>query len=193
MSPIPAGRTPVRIARGNLADLQAGLSALEEGEITWAEDLNQLYVVEGTGGSAALTSAAPGNATTASAGLVRLADATAISAGTTGRVVDAAQLKATVISASGAVDATATVKGIVLLADSAAITAGTAGRVVDAAQLKAAAPPDGSQAVKGLVQLATAAETTTGTSTAKAVHPAGLKVELDKCLKANIATLPVLP
>lgn len=193
MSPIPAGRTPVRIARGNLADLQAGLSALEEGEITWAEDLNRLYVVKGTGGSAALTSASPADATTASAGLVRLADAAAIAAGTAGRVVDAAQLQATVISAGGNVDATTSIKGIVLLADAAAITAGTAGRVVDAAQLKAAAPPDGSQTVKGLMQLATPTETTNGALTTKAVHPAGLKVELDKCLRANIATLPALP
>ncbi|MFH7010958.1 hypothetical protein ACHRV5_03750 [Flavobacterium sp. FlaQc-52] len=36
----------------------------------------------------------------------------------------------------------------------------------------------------GKVQLANAAETTTGTETTKAVHPAGLKVELDK--KANL-------
>jgi hypothetical protein len=46
--------------------------------------------------------------------------------------------------------------------------------------------PDATESVKGIVQLATAAETTTGTNGAKAVHPAGLKVELDK--KANQAT-----
>jgi hypothetical protein len=38
----------------------------------------------------------------------------------------------------------------------------------------------------GLVELATAAETTTGTDATRAVHPAGLKVELDK--KANLAS-----
>ncbi|SDG47427.1 hypothetical protein [Desulfosporosinus hippei] len=37
-----------------------------------------------------------------------------------------------------------------------------------------------SETVKGHVELATAAETTTGTDTTRAVHPAGLKVELDK-------------
>lgn len=37
----------------------------------------------------------------------------------------------------------------------------------------------------GHVQLATAVETTTGTNNTKAVHPAGLKVELDK--KANLS------
>jgi len=37
-----------------------------------------------------------------------------------------------------------------------------------------------SETVKGAVELATAAETTTGTDNTRAVHPAGLKVELDK-------------
>jgi hypothetical protein len=73
------------------------------------------------------------DATTTTKGLVQLADAAAITAGTAGRVVDAAQLKANVPTIP---DATTTVKGIVQLADAAAITAGTAGRVVDAAQLK---------------------------------------------------------
>jgi hypothetical protein len=41
-----------------------------------------------------------------------------------------------------------------------------------------------SETVQGIVELATAAETTTGTSNTLAVHPAGLKVELDK--KQNV-------
>ena len=45
--------------------------------------------------------------------------------------------------------------------------------------------PDASETVKGIVELATAAETTTGTDSTRAVHPAGLKVELDK--KAPLA------
>lgn len=40
--------------------------------------------------------------------------------------------------------------------------------------------PLASETQRGAVELATAAETTTGTSSAVAVHPAGLKVELDK-------------
>ena len=40
--------------------------------------------------------------------------------------------------------------------------------------------PDATETVKGIVELATAAETTTGTDATRAVHPAGLKVELDK-------------
>jgi hypothetical protein len=46
--------------------------------------------------------------------------------------------------------------------------------------------PSASETVAGRVQLATAAETTTGTDNTRAVHPAGLKVELDK--KANLAS-----
>ena len=37
-----------------------------------------------------------------------------------------------------------------------------------------------SESVAGKVELATAAETTTGTDSSRAVHPAGLKVELNK-------------
>ena len=46
--------------------------------------------------------------------------------------------------------------------------------------------PAASETVAGKVELATAAETTTGTDDTRAVHPAGLKVELDK--KANLAS-----
>jgi len=123
----------------------------------------------------AYVATAVSDATTSAKGIVQLADAAAVTAGTTGRVVDAAQLKAAATPA-----ATTTTAGTVQLADAAAITAGTAGRVVDAAQLKANVPADATEAVKGIVQLATAAETTTGTNATKAVHPAGLKVELDK-------------
>jgi len=45
------------------------------------------------------------------------------------------------------------------------------------------AVPAATEAVAGRVELATAAETTTGTDNARAVHPAGLKVELDKLVK----------
>lgn len=45
---------------------------------------------------------------------------------------------------------------------------------------------DASETAKGVVELATAAETTAGTDDTRAVHPAGLKVELDK--KAPLAS-----
>jgi parallel beta-helix repeat protein len=70
------------------------------------------------------------DATTTAKGVVQLADAAAITAGTAGRIVDAAQLKAAIP------DATTTAKGVVQLADAAAVTAGTVGRVVDAKELK---------------------------------------------------------
>lgn len=46
-----------------------------------------------------------------------------------------------------------------------------------------------SETVKGHIELATAAETTTGTDNTRAVHPAGLKVELDKKLPLTGGTL----
>ena len=44
------------------------------------------------------------------------------------------------------------------------------------------------ETVSGHVELATAAETTTGTDSTRAVHPAGLKVELDKKINHSLAT-----
>jgi hypothetical protein len=61
-------------------------------------------------------------ATATAQGAVQLADAAAITAGTAGRVVDAAQLKANVPVLA---DATTTVKGVVQLATSAEAAAGT--------------------------------------------------------------------
>jgi hypothetical protein len=71
-------------------------------------------------------------------------------------------------------DATTTTKGIIQLAGHLYGTA--------------AAPfvRGATETQTGIVEMATAAETTTGTDTARAVHPAGLKVELDK--KANLAS-----
>jgi hypothetical protein len=60
------------------------------------------------------------DATTTVKGIVQLADAAAIAAGTAGRVVDAAQLKAFTPA-----DASETVKGIVELATTAEVLAGT--------------------------------------------------------------------
>ena len=49
--------------------------------------------------------------------------------------------------------------------------------------------PDASDTVKGIVELATNAEVTTGTDTARAVTPAGAKVELDKKLALSGGTM----
>jgi hypothetical protein len=45
--PTPTYRVPVRVARGTLAALTAGLSDLQEGELCYATDENILYVIEG--------------------------------------------------------------------------------------------------------------------------------------------------
>jgi hypothetical protein len=151
-------------------------------------------------------------AATASAnGVVRLADAAAVTAGTAGRVVTADQLKATndAIAAGGggiasitgtapvavtgtgssrtiAVgDATASAKGIVQLADAAAVTAGTAGRVVDAAQLKANTPPDATEAIRGIAEIATQGEVNAGTDDERFVTPKKLSAFVTEKLKAT--------
>lgn len=55
-----------------------------------------------------------------------------------------------------------------------------------AASSVAPSPPDASETVKGIVELADATETAVGTSITLAVHPAGLKTQLD--LKAPLAS-----
>ena len=62
----------------------------------------------------------------------------------------------------------------------------TAGNVRKIAGVGSISTVDATETAKGIVELATAAETTTGTDATRAVHPAGLKVELDK--KANLAS-----
>jgi hypothetical protein len=71
-------------------------------------------------------------------------------------------------------DATTTTKGVIQLA----------GHLYNTASAPFVRGATESQT--GIVELATAAETTTGTDSTRAVHPAGLKVELDK--KANLAS-----
>ena len=44
----PATRTPIKLARGSYSNLYASIDDLQEGEIVYAEDQNQLYVKEGS-------------------------------------------------------------------------------------------------------------------------------------------------
>ena len=44
---VPSYRVPVRVARGTISALTAGLSSLEEGELCYATDLDVLYIIEG--------------------------------------------------------------------------------------------------------------------------------------------------
>ena len=50
----PSTRTPVRIARGTLSNLNSSLNDLAEGEICWATNENRLYCKETESGTAAL-------------------------------------------------------------------------------------------------------------------------------------------
>lgn len=43
---VPNVRNPIRPARGDLADLQANVANLYEGEIVFAKDVDAVYVVE---------------------------------------------------------------------------------------------------------------------------------------------------
>ena len=52
--PTPATRTPVRIARGSYSNLNGSVSDLQDGEISYAEDQDKLYIKEG-GSLVALT------------------------------------------------------------------------------------------------------------------------------------------
>lgn len=74
------------------------------------------YGSTGGGGSGTVN-----DATTTTKGIVQLADSAAISAGTAGRVVDAAQLKANVPNINNASDS---IRGIVMLATSADVSNG---------------------------------------------------------------------
>jgi len=46
--PVPSPRNPIRPARGDLADLQANISDLYEGELCYALDKDSLYIKEGS-------------------------------------------------------------------------------------------------------------------------------------------------
>ena len=73
-------------------------------------------------------------------------------------------------------------------ADLSSLTTTAKGNLVLAInEVNGKAPSQGTEAAAGILELATAAETTLGTDNTRAVHPAGLKVELDK--KANTSAL----
>ena len=121
------------------------------------------------------------DATVLAKGVVQLADAAAITGGTAGRVVDAAQLKVV----SDAV-ATAAGGGITSVVGTAPVTVtGTTTRTITVS--------DASTTAKGIVQLATSAETAFDFATPSATHaatPAGVKANY---MPLDIAKLTLLP
>jgi hypothetical protein len=121
----PAGPT----AAAGTSTTQLATTAFVQGAVMWNRSGTTLSPK--TPGDLVAVAALPA-ATTAAKGVVRLADAAAITAGTAGVVVDAAQLKASVPAA-----ATDAVRGIVELATAAETTTGTdATRAVTPAGLK---------------------------------------------------------
>lgn len=112
-------------------------------------------------------------------GVVQLADATAITGGTAGRVVDAAQLKVV----SDAV-ATATAGGLSNVTGTAPIS------VTGTGATRAVAIADAATGAKGAVQLATNAEVLAGTVATKAVTPTAAKATY---MPLDISTLTLLP
>lgn len=114
-------------------------------------------------------------------------------AGDDARLSDARTPTAHTHTAANISDSTATGRSVLTAADAAAartaIGAGTSNLAIGTTGTTAKAgnyaPPVSSETVSGTVELATAAETTTGTDNTRAVHPAGLKVELDKKAAAS--------
>lgn len=119
------------------------------------------------------------HASTTADGVVQLADATAITAGTAGRVVDAAQLK--VVSDALA---TATAGGLSSITGTAPIS------VTGTGNTRAVAIADAATGAKGAVQLATNAEVLAGTVATKAVTPVAAKAAF---MPLDISTLTLLP
>jgi len=78
--------------------------------------------------------------------------------------------------------------------DLAALTTVVANTIAKKSEFAAHLAENATETQAGHVELATAAETTTGTDTTRAVHPAGLKVELDKkiAIPANSADGDIL-
>lgn len=159
-------------------------------------------IIGTTGTTAKAGDYAPPTATTAVSGTVILASSAEATTGTDAlKAITPATLK-TVSDTKAAVshthtsanisDSTTVGRAVLVAVDAAAartaIGAGTSnltiGTTSSTAKAGDYAPPAASDILQGVVELATAAEVTTGTDTARAVTPAGLKVELDK--KSNV-------
>ena len=134
--------------------------------------------------AAAVTAGTPAASETVQ-GIVELATAAETTTGTdTTRAVHPAGLKVELDKKSNLASPTFTGTPAAPTATAGTNTTQLATTAFVAAAITAI--PAASETVSGRVELATAAETTTGTDNTRAVHPAGLKVELDK--KANLAS-----
>lgn len=137
-------------------------------------------------------------ATTAARGIIQLATAAEVAAGTVNnKAVAPNTLKIELdkkLNSTGLVNATATVRGIIQLATAAEVTAGTVNNKAVAPdtlkveldkKLNSTGLVNATTTANGIIQLATTAEVTAGTVNNKAVAPNTLKAELDKKLNAT--------
>ena len=176
----PEQRTPLRPGRGDKADLDIALAAgdLLEGELVWARDLAQPFIVSDDNGDLVFSPAGglsisdqakldgieagannyslPPATTTVLGGIKADGTSCQIDPDGTLHALGAASTPGSVSLVSGTAPisvtngsttpliavaaATTSAAGVVQLADSTAIAAGTPGRVVDAAQLLASGP-----------------------------------------------------
>lgn len=222
--PVPSPRNSIRIARGNIADLNTNSTAFGEGEILYAIDQDRFYtsvsgslvpVGAGVLNTESIDALADVDTTTVPPGVGQVlkwdgtnwtpandanTDAVTSVAGKTGAVTlvkadvgledvdNTSDLNKPISTATQtALNAKAPLASPALTGSPTAptATAGTnttqlATTAFVGAAITAAAVPSASETVQGKVELATAAETTAGTDDTRAVHPAGLKVELDK-------------
>lgn len=162
-----------------MAEKLAGIaSGAQPGTVTNVTGTAPVQVATGTSTPVISVSAA----TTTATGIVQLADAAAVTAGTAGRVVTADQLKAT----NDAV-ATATAGGISTITGTAPVS------VTGTGATRTVAVGDADATNKGVVQLASTAETAfsvVAPVATKAVTPAALKANY---MPLDISLLTLLP
>jgi hypothetical protein len=174
-----AGGSAGLITAVDLEKLAGIASGAQPGTVTNVSGTAPIQVATGT--STPVISVQ--DASTTAKGVVQLADAAAVTAGTAGRVVTADQLKAT----NDAI-ATATGGGITGLTGTAPITVTPA-----TGATRTIAVSDALTTAKGVVQLATNAETAYGVATpsaTKAVTPSGLH---EHYMPKDISKLTLLP
>lgn len=189
-------------------------AAAQPGTVTTVTASSPLHVTTATTTPALTIDDATGTAK----GVVQLADAAAVTAGTAGRVVDAAQLKvvsdAVATAVGGGVttingtapitvtgtgntrtvaigNATNTAVGAMRLATDAEASAGTLETVaVNPKQLAGVTIPQATRTAAGKAEIATESEITTGTDDTRFISPLGAKTTL---MPYDISSLTALP
>lgn len=169
-----------------------GISAsAAPGTVTAVTATTPLHVTNGTT-TPALT---VDTASTTAKGVVQLADAAAVTAGTAGRVVTADQLKATndavaTATAGGLADAPAGASAGTRQFVRQVVTAGAPGALTQTKSWAEVSVANASRTQAGIAEIATESEITTGTDDTRFISPLGAKTTL---MPYNISTLTALP